>query len=135
MTTAWALSSSNNYNPNALLDFLDDPEVSKPAVIEVLKVHKRDLSVHDLMQRAYKMDPKEKAALFAIIEDVVSIDMVPDLINRMGGKDPAIKIHIMRLLSKFQCSSATRTSSCAAPPLMPSPLGKDTSTSTEWRSS
>jgi serine/threonine-protein kinase len=106
--TAWALSSSNNYNANALLDFLDDPEVSKPAVIEVLKVHKRDLSVHDLMQRAYKMDPKEKASLFAIIEDVVSIDMVPDLINRMGGKDPAIKIHIMRLLSKFDKDEINR---------------------------
>jgi len=106
--TAWALSSSNNYNPNSLLDFLDDPEVSKPALIEVLKVHKKDLSVHDLMQRAYKLDPKEKAALFAIIEDVVSIDMVPDLINRMGGKDPAIKIHIMRLLAKFNKDEINR---------------------------
>ncbi len=106
--TAWALSSSNNYNANALLDFMDDPEVSKPALIEVLKVHKSDLSVHDVLQRAYKMEPKEKAALFAIIEDVVSIDMVPDLINRMGGKDPAIKIHIMRLLSKFNKDEITR---------------------------
>jgi len=106
--TAWALSSSNNYDPNSLLDFLDDPEVSKPALIEVLKVHKKDLSVHDLMQRAYKLDPKEKAALFAIIEDVVSIDMVPDLINRMGGKDPAIKIHIMRLLTKFNKDEINR---------------------------
>jgi serine/threonine-protein kinase len=106
--TAWALSSSNNYNANALLDFLDDPEVSKPALIEVLKVHKNDLSVHDVLQRAYKMEPKEKAALFAIIEDVVSTDMVPDLINRMGGKDPAIKIHIMRLLSKFNKDEINR---------------------------
>ncbi len=106
--TAWALSSSNKYNANALLDFLDDPEVSKPALIEVLKVHKQDLSVHDLLQRAYKLDPKEKAALFAIIEDVVSADMVPDLINRMGGKDPAIKIHIIRLLSKFNKDEINR---------------------------
>ena len=106
--TAWALSSSNNYNPNSLLDFLDDPEVSKPALIEVLKVHKKDLSVHDVLQRAYKMEPKEKAALFAIIEDAVSADMVPDLINRMGGKDPAIKIHIIRLLSKFNKDEISR---------------------------
>jgi len=107
--TAWALSSSNNYNPNSLLDFLDDAEVSKAALIEVLKVHKQDLSVHDLLQRAYKQEAKEKAALFAIIEDVVSIDMVPDLINRMGGKDPAIKIHLIRLLSKFNKEEINRT--------------------------
>ncbi len=106
--TAWALSSSNNYNANALLDFLDDPEVSKPALIEVLKVHKDNLSVHELLQRAYKLEAKEKSAMFAIIEDIVSADMVPDLINRMGGKDPAIKIHLIRLLSKFDKDEINR---------------------------
>jgi serine/threonine-protein kinase len=106
--TAWALSSSNNYNANALLDFLDDPEVSKPALIEVLKVHKNNLSVHELLQKAYKLEAKEKSAMFAIIEDIVSVDMVPDLINRMGGKDPAIKIHLIRLLSKFNKDEINR---------------------------
>ena len=106
--TAWALSSSSNYNANALLEFFDDKEVSKPALIEVLKVHKKNLSVHDLLRRAYELEPKEKAALFAIIEEALSVDMVPDLINRMGGKDPAIKIHLMQLLSKFQRDDINR---------------------------
>ncbi|MGH8167133.1 MAG: HEAT repeat domain-containing protein, partial [Woeseiaceae bacterium] len=100
--TAWALSSSNSYNANALLDFLDEAEISKPAVIEILKVHKQELSVHDLLRRAYELDSKEKAALFKIIEDIVSPDMVPDLVARMGGKDPAVKIHLIKLLSKFE---------------------------------
>ncbi|MGH8193204.1 MAG: HEAT repeat domain-containing protein [Woeseiaceae bacterium] len=102
--TAWALSSSNNYNANALLDFLDEPEVSKPALIEILKVHKMDLSVHDLLRRAYELDSKEKAALFKIIEEIVTEDMVPDLIARMGGKDPAVKMHLINLLSRFNKS-------------------------------
>ena len=106
--TAWALSSSNNYDANSLLEFFDDPEVSKPALIEILKVHKMNLSVHDLLRRAYALDAKEKAALFAIIEDVMSIDMVPDLIARMGGKDPAIKIHLIRLLKRFNKDEITR---------------------------
>jgi serine/threonine-protein kinase len=106
--TAWALSSSNNYDATALLDFFADDEVSKPALIEVLKVHKKDLSVHELLRRAYELQPKEKAALFAIIEDVISPDMVPDLINRMGGKDPAIKIHLMNLLAKFERDDINR---------------------------
>ncbi len=99
--TAWALSSSNSYNPNSLLEFFDDPEVSKPALIEILKVHKHNLSVHDLLRRAYELEPKEKAALFAIIEEIVTEDMVPDLIARMGGKDPMIKIHLINLLARF----------------------------------
>lgn len=99
--TSWALSSSINYNANKLLEFFDDPEVAKHALIEVLRVHKQDLSVHDLLQRAYELDPKESEALFKLIEDIISPEMVPDLIARMGGKDPYIKIHLIRLLGRF----------------------------------
>jgi serine/threonine-protein kinase len=99
--TAWALSSSTDYNPNSLLDFFDDEEVSKAALIEVLRVHKQDLSVHELLQRAYDCEPREKAAIFKIIEETVRPEMVPDLIARMGGKDPVVKMHLMNLLAKF----------------------------------
>jgi serine/threonine-protein kinase len=102
--TAWALSSSTDYNANSLLDFFDDEEVSKAALIEVLRVHKQDLSVHELLRRAYELEPREKAALFKIIEEIIKPEMVPDLIARMGGKDPVIKIHLINLLSKFKTS-------------------------------
>ena len=99
--TAWALSGSTDYNPNSLLDFFDDEEVSKAALIEILRVHKQDLSVHELMQRAYDLEPRETAAVFKIIQEAIKPDMVPDLVARMGGKDPIIKIHLMQLLAKF----------------------------------
>ena len=105
--TAWALSSSTSYNPNALLEFFDDEEVSKPALIEVLRVHTQDLSVHELLQRAYECEPKEKAAIFKIIEDTIEAEQVPNLIARMGGKDPVIKIHLMNLLTKFDNTEIT----------------------------
>ena len=100
--TTWALCGSTAYNPNTLLNFFEDDEVSKPALIEILKVHKQDLSVHDLMQRAYDLDVKEKAAVFKIIEETVRPEMVPDLVARMGGKDPIMKIHLIHLLSRFE---------------------------------
>ena len=99
--TAWALSSSTDYNPNSLLDFFDDDEVSKAALIDVLRVHKQDLSVHELLRRAYECETKEKAAIFRIIEEIIKPEMVPDLIARMGGKDPVIKMHLMNLLAQF----------------------------------
>jgi HEAT repeat protein len=107
--TAWALSSSHNYDANRLLQFLDDPEVSKPALIEILKVHKQSLNVHDLLQRAYELEPNEKAALFNILQEVASEKMVPDLINRMDGKDPIVKMHLIRLLSKFESKDINNT--------------------------
>ena len=106
--TAWALSSSTDYNPNKLLDFFDDPEVSKPALLEILRVHKGDLSVHDLLQRAYELEPTEKAALFRIIEDMVTVEMLPDLIARMGGKDSIVKIHLINLLAKYDRTEVNR---------------------------
>jgi len=105
--TAWALSSSTIYNANGLLDFFDDSEVSKPALIEVLRVHKQDLSVHELLRHAYECEPKEKAAIFRIIQETIKPEMIPDLIARMGGKDPVIKIHLMQLLSKFDKEEIT----------------------------
>ena len=105
--TAWALSSSTIYNANGLLDFFEDPEVSKPALIEVLRVHKQDLSVHELLRHAYECEPKEKAAIFKIIQETIKPEMIPDLIARMGGKDPVIKIHLMQLLSKFDKDEIT----------------------------
>ena len=107
--TAWALSSSTDYNPNSLLEFFDDEEVSKAALIEVLRVHKQDLSVHELLQRAYDCGPREKAAIFKIMEETIRPEMVPDLIARMGGKDPVIKIHLMNLLAKFDKPEINQT--------------------------
>ncbi len=105
--TAWALSSSTVYNANGLLEFFDDPEVSKAALIEILRVHKQDLSVHELLRHAYECEPKEKAAIFKIIQETIKPEMIPDLIARMGGKDPVIKIHLMQLLSKFDKEEIT----------------------------
>ena len=105
--TAWALSSSTVYNANGLLEFFEDPEVSKPALIEILRVHKQDLSVHELLRNAYECEPKEKAAIFKIIQETLKPEMIPDLIARMGGKDPVIKIHLMQLLSKFDKEEIT----------------------------
>ena len=106
--TAWALSSSTDYNANKLLDFFDDPEVSKPALIEILRVHKEDLSVHELMQRAYKLGTKDKAALFKIIKDMVRVEMLPDLIARMGGKDPIMSVHLINALAQFDRTEVNR---------------------------
>ena len=99
--TAFALSSSTNYNANKLLEFFDDEEISKPSLIEVLRVHKQDLSVHELLRHAYACESREKAALFKMIEETVRPEMVPDLVARMGGKDAAVKVHLMHLLTKL----------------------------------
>jgi serine/threonine-protein kinase len=99
--TAWALSSSRGYNVNRLVDLLGEDSYSKSAIIDVLNVHKDRLNVRQLLAQIYFLQPSEKAALFKLIDDITTVELVPDLLSRMDGKDPQVKMHIINVLSRF----------------------------------
>jgi len=99
--TAWALSSSRNYNVNRLVDLLSEDEYSKSAIIEILTVHKDRLNVRQLLGQIYFLQPSEKAAVFKVIDEVTTVELIPDLLSRMDGKDPQVKMHIINVLSRF----------------------------------
>ena len=105
---AWALSNSTGYNPNRLVDLLGDEGVSKPAVIDVLRAKKERLNVGALLRRAYDLEPREKAALFKIINEVATEATVPELLSRIEGKDTAVRIHIIDVLSRFNRPDAIK---------------------------
>ena len=99
--TAWALSSSQRVEPTAVLKLLDEDDVSPAAVLEIVNTHKDRLSVPALLSRAYELEPNEQAVLFRIIGSVVREEHVPDLLARLTGKDPMVRIHIIDMLSRF----------------------------------
>jgi len=99
--TAWALSTNRRYNINRLVDFLGEDDYSKPALIEVLSAHKERLNVRQLLQQVYNLQPSEKAALFKLIDEVTTEEMVPDLLARMDGKDPVVKMHLLNVIARF----------------------------------
>jgi eukaryotic-like serine/threonine-protein kinase len=99
--TAWALSSNKRYNVNRLVDLLGEDDVSKPAVIEVLAAHKDRLNVRQLLGQIYFLQPSEKAAVFKLLDEVTTEDVIPDLLSRMDGKDPLVKMHMINVLARF----------------------------------
>ena len=99
--TAWALSTNKRYNVNRLVDLLGEDDVSKPAVIEVLTAHKDRLNVRQLLGQIYFLQPSEKAAVFKLIDDVANEEMIPDLLSRMDGKDPLVKMHLINVIARF----------------------------------
>ncbi len=99
--TAWALTSSKRYNPNRLIDLLSEDGYSKSAILDVLTAHKDRLNIRQLLGQVYFLQPSEKAAVFNLVEDAVDEGMVPDLIARMDGKDPMVKMHLINVLSQF----------------------------------
>ena len=98
---AWALASSRNYSPGLLLELLQNPAVSKPAVLDVIAAQKNRFNLRELLNAAYAQDPNEKAALFRIAGELVDADSVDELVSRVEGKDTIARTHIISLLARF----------------------------------
>ena len=99
--TVWALSSSRRYNVNRLVDLLGEDDFSRPAIIEILTAHKERLNIRQLLGQIYYLQPSERTAVFKLIDDVTTEELVPDLLSRMDGKDPVVKMHLINVLARF----------------------------------
>jgi eukaryotic-like serine/threonine-protein kinase len=98
---SWALTSNRNYPPHLLIEALAAPGISKPAILEVISAQKTRFGVRELLAAAYQQEPNEKAALFRIIGEIADASAVPELVGRVGGKDPIARVHIINLLARF----------------------------------
>lgn len=98
---AKALAISGAYDTTRLIELLGRESVFKPALIEVLSVVRSRLNARELLRRAYDLEPREKTAVFRIISDIASQDLVPDLVSRVEGKDPSVRLNIIGLLGRF----------------------------------
>ena len=98
---AWALTSNRNFPPHLLLDALSTPGIAKPALLEVISAHKARFNFRDLLTAAYNQEPNEKAALFRVIGDLAGPATLPELIQRLHGKDPIARVHIINILARF----------------------------------
>lgn len=107
--TAWALSTSRRYNPNRLLDLLGEEGYSKSAILEVLAAHKDRLNVRQLLTQIYYLQPSEKTAVFKIIDEAADEKLLPDLIARIDGKDPVVKMHLINVISRFDAPDVGAT--------------------------
>ena len=93
--------ATRRYNVNRLVDLLGEDDYSKAAIVEVLQAHKDRLNVRQLLGQIYFLQPSEKAAVFKLIDEITTEEMVPDLLARMDGKDPLVKTHLINVLARF----------------------------------
>ncbi len=98
---AWALSSSHGYPPQALLDALGKPNMPKQALLEVISAQKSRFAVRDLLSAAYALESSERTGVFKIIGDIADANSIGDLLPRLEGRDPVVRVHIINLLANF----------------------------------
>jgi eukaryotic-like serine/threonine-protein kinase len=98
---AWALSSSKNYPPGALLDALGKEDMPKSAIIDIIAAQKARFTVRELLNVAYTQEPQQRTGLFKIIAEIADESSIDDLIARIEGKDPVARLHIINVLARF----------------------------------
>jgi serine/threonine-protein kinase len=98
---AWALSSSKNYPPAALLEALTKPGMPKQAILDVIAAQKSRYTVRDLLHAAYAQEASERSGLFKIIGEIADESSIDDLLARIEGKDPVARLHIINVLARF----------------------------------
>ncbi len=106
---AWALSSSKEYNAEKLPQILMAEDISTHAVLDIMRSHLDRLNVNQLLNTAYQLEPREKKAVFKMIGEKATEDLVPDLISRTAGRDHTARVHIVKILSKFSTMKVQHT--------------------------
>jgi serine/threonine-protein kinase len=97
----WAMSSAKTYPASMLYGLLEDPAMPKGQIVSILAAQKARLNARELLKHAYAQEPTEKAALFRVIGEIADATIVPELISRLGGKDPIARVHIINILARF----------------------------------
>jgi eukaryotic-like serine/threonine-protein kinase len=106
---AWALSSARNYNADMLVDTLAIEDVASHAVLDAMRSQLDRLSIRKLLNAAYQLEAREKTAVFKMIRDKATEEILPELISRTGGRDHAARIHVIQIISKFSTPEVLQT--------------------------
>ena len=96
------LQDAQNIDPNGFLELLDNPDISKPAILQLLSAQKEGLDAKKILRYAYKLQHNDLVMLYRIIDDIADESLIPELINRIDTKDPVMKTQITKVLSKFK---------------------------------
>ncbi len=102
------LCASKLYKPGSLLKLIDNPDISKPALLKIIQQRVSDMDSVALLGKAYVLPPAERSALFRILMKLKDYALVPELVNRANAKDPGIRLGVVRLLSQYD-TAVTRS--------------------------
>ena len=76
-------------------------DMPKPAILDVIAAQKARFTVRELLNAAYPQEATERSGLFKIIGEIADESSIDDLIARIEGKDPVARLHIIKVLSRF----------------------------------
>jgi len=98
---ARVLARSQRINPSHLMHLLKRPDVSKNALIHVLRAHPGQLDMKALLELIPEIDPDYRRAYFKLIEETARESILSRVPALVADQDPEVRHLAARLLRKF----------------------------------
>ncbi len=97
-----ALSTSTKITATSIIPFLKDPNYPNNKLFLILKAREDEIDALRLLSITYELELNDKEQAFKIIERTITQNELPDLLERVTGKDPIVRAHIIRLIANFE---------------------------------
>jgi len=95
------MARSNSYDPNKLLKYLDDPEIPKNLLLQILVARKSRLSLRKVIGLLEKADKNKRTIAFHLINAIATPDIIPFLLQYVDDPDLSTRLQVLRILTQF----------------------------------
>ena len=104
-----ALTTSTKITATNIIPFLKDPQYPNNKLFLVLKAREEEIDALRLLSTTYELELNDKDQAFKLIERTISQNELPDLLERVTGKDPIVRAHIIRLIANYKDTRVVST--------------------------
>lgn len=101
MAVARILIKSNSYDPNHLLPYIDDADVPKKILLQILVAKKDRLNYRKLIGALENADKNKQAMIFHLIQASTNPELIPYLAQHAESNNLGIRMQSIKALAKY----------------------------------
>lgn len=95
------LSASDRFDPNPLVHLFDQQDIPRDAITSILLAHKNKINPTPLIASLDKVSASIRPHLYRLLEQLVTAEAVPSLIEKNQCAEPMVRAYLASLLAKF----------------------------------
>lgn len=102
------LVQAEKYDPNKLIELVNNPKISREDLERILIQHKHELHLEALFRLLNTAKNGEHKTIFRLIDRVATEASVPELLRRLRTDDPGLRYQIVQTLCRFNTVTVQR---------------------------
>lgn len=103
------LGRGTAFDPNRLLDLVQDPEVPKARLVEILSRKKKELDPKALLRLLTAIDKESRTLVLRLVDEAATESLVPELIRLSASEDWLTRLYVTRTLQRFRTEAVRDT--------------------------